>query len=377
MVYLDNAATTRVSEAAAQKAYAMMTQGFGNASSSHTLGRAAARELETARGIVARSLGACPDEIVFLSGGTEGDNWALQSGAMLNRRWGKHIISSAAEHDAVRKTLDSLEAAGFSVTRLRPEPDGSISPESVRSALREDTILVSLMLVNNETGAVTDIAAVSRLLREAAPRALLHTDAVQAYLKQPLDTRALDVDLLTVSGHKVHAPKGIGALYIKRGVNLPPLLHGGPHEGGRRAGTEAIPNIAAFGTAVEECRGSLGETMEKLRALRALAVSRLREENPGLVVIGGGAPQILSVSLPGYKSEVLLNYLEAREIYVSKSSACKRGGRSHVLEALALPGPVIDGALRISFSCMNTLEDVHALCDALCDAREELLPARR
>jgi len=377
LIYLDNAATTQVCEAAARKAYELMTRGFGNASSTHALGRAAAKELEQARAIVAKSLNAKPGEIVFTSGGTEGDNLALKSGAALNRRWGAHIISSTVEHDAVRKTLDSLENQGFEVTRLTPEPDGSVSPERVRAALRPETILVSLMLVNNETGGVTDIAAISRILREAALRALLHCDAVQAYLKLPLDARALDVDLLTVSGHKIHAPKGVGALYVKKSLNLPPLLHGGPHEGGRRAGTEALPNIAALGVAVQEGYVNLKENTERMRGLRARAVSRLLEEIPGLTVIGGGAPHILSVSLPGYRSEVLLNYLDAKEIYVSKSSACKRGGRSHVLEALALPGAVVDGALRISFSRMSTQADIDILCDTLRGAARELVTAVR
>ena len=373
--YLDNAATTKVCEEAAQAALAAMTENYGNPSSTHTKGREANRLLEAARKQVAAALGCAPGELVFTSCGSESDNWAILGGAEAMKRKGKHIISSAVEHDAVRKSLDFLEKEGYEITRLQPDGTGAIPLERVRAALRPDTILVSLMMVNNETGAVNDIAAVARMLKAENSIALLHTDAVQGFLKVPFAAKTLGADMITISGHKIHAPKGIGALYIRSGLKLPSYILGGGQERGMRAGTEATPQIAAFGTAAEIGSMKMAEATKTMAELRAHAIDRLTAEVDGLVVIGGGSPHILSISLPGYRSEVLMNFLEARSIYTSKSSACKKGGRSHVLEAIGLPANVIDGALRISFSRYTTREDIDALCDALRDAKQSLFPS--
>ena len=370
--YLDNAATTMVCPEAAEAALQAMTLCYGNPSSTHAKGREAKKLLDRARGQVAAALDCAPGELVFTSCGSESDNWALLGGAEAMRRRGKHVISSAVEHDAVRKSLDELEARGFEVTRLRPNALGGIDPSAVAEALREDTILVSLMLVNNETGAVTDISAVSRLLKEAGSPALLHTDAVQGFMKLPFRAKTLGADLISVSGHKIHAPKGIGALYIRSGLRLKPLLVGGAQENGRRAGTEAMPQIAAFGAACEAARAGFAENTARMAALRESCIETLHREIPELLVLGGGAPHILSVSMPGWRSEVLINWLEAQEIYVSRSSACKKGARSHVLEAIGLRPAVIDGAIRIGFSRFSTQEDVEALCRGLKEARERL-----
>ena len=371
-IYLDNAATTCVCPEAAAAALEAMTVNYGNPSSTHRMGREAKKCLDTARSCVSRALGCTPEELYFTSCGSEGDNWAIVRGAEYNSRRGRHIISSAAEHSAVLKSLEYLEARGFEITRLSPRANGAVAVEDVLAALRPDTCLITLMLVNNETGAVTDIAGITKAVRTANPNTLIHTDAVQAFLKVPFSAKTLGADMITVSGHKVHAPKGIGALYIRRGLNLPPYILGGGQESGRRAGTESLPLIAAFGAACEAARPGLAEAQARMAALREHTVSRLTAENPQLVVLGGGAPQILSVSLPGWRSEVLMNWLEAKEIYVSKSSACKKGGRSYVLEEMGLPAPVIDGALRISFSRFTTMEEADALCDALREARERL-----
>ena len=373
--YLDNAATTKVCDEAAQAALAAMTENYGNPSSTHTKGREANRLLEKARKQVSAALGCTPGELIFTSCGSESDNWAIINGAEAMRRRGKHIISSAVEHDAVRKSLDFLEKEGYEITRLQPDGTGAIPLERVRAALRPDTILVSLMMVNNETGAVNDIAAVARMLKAENSIALLHTDAVQGFLKVPFSAKTLGADMITISGHKIHAPKGIGALYIRSGLKLPPYILGGGQERGIRAGTEATPQIAAFGTAAEIGSAKMAEATKTMAELRAHAIDRLTAEVDGLVVIGGGSPHILSISLPGYRSEVLMNFLEARGIYTSKSSACKKGGRSHVLEAIGLPANVIDGALRISFSRYTTREDIDALCDALRDAKQSLFPS--
>lgn len=373
--YLDNSATTRVCPEAAEAAMLAMTEIYGNPSSTHTKGREAKQLLDKSRKQVADALGCTVQELVFTSCGSESDNWAILNGAELMRRKGMHIISSQVEHDAVRKSLDELERRGFEVTRLKPDETGAIPVQAVMEALRPDTVLVTLMLVNNETGAVTDIGAIAKAMKKTGSQALLHTDAVQAFMKLPFTVKTLGADLVSVSGHKIHAPKGIGALYIKNGVKLKPYLLGGGQENGRRAGTEAMPQIAAFGAACQTAREHLQENYERMAALRQLAIDALRRDIPELVVIGGGAPHILSISLPGWRSEVLMNYMEAREIYVSKSSACKKGGRSHVLEAIGLAPKVIDGAIRIGLSRFTTQEDILALCAALKEARSKLAHA--
>lgn len=341
-----------------------MLESYGNPSSTHRKGREAAKLLEESRSRVAEALGAAASEVVFTSGGSESDTWALLSGAESMKRRGRHVISSLVEHDAVRRSLEALEERGFEVTRLKPDGTGRIDPEAVRQALREDTVLVSLMMVNNETGAVTDIREISRVMKHAGSGALLHTDAVQAFRKVPFSARSLGADLISVSGHKIHAPKGIGALYIRSGLRLKPLILGGNQESGRRAGTEPLPQIAAFAAACGE-----DPAADRIRALKDLAVSRLTAAVPELQYLRTEAPHILSVSMPGWRSEVLMNFLETREISVSKSSACKQGKRSHVLEALGLRPEVIDGALRIGLSRYNTEEDIDALAAGLSDAR--------
>ena len=371
-VYLDNAATTRVCPEAADIAYKTMLETYGNPSSTHTKGREAKAVLDNARKQLAAALDCAPGEVYFTSCGSEGDNWAIINGAESMRRKGLHIISSEVEHDAVRKSMDELKRRGFEVTMLKPESDGSISPEAVAAELRPDTVLVSLMMVNNETGAVTDIAAVAKALKKAKSIALLHTDAVQGFMKVPFSAKRLGADMITVSGHKIHAPKGIGALYIKTGVKIKPYIIGGAQESGLRAGTEAMPQIAAFGKACELAKASMNDATERMAQLRQYAAGRIVAEMPEAVIIGGGAPHILSVSLPGWRSEVLMNFLEARSVFVSRSSACKKGGRSHVLEAMGLPAEVIDGAVRISLSRYTTKDELDELCSALKDAHDTL-----
>ena len=370
--YLDNSATTRVCPEAAQAAMEAMLETYGNPSSTYTKGREAKKLVDRARRQVSAALGCEPAELVFTSCGSESDNWALLSGAEAMCRKGKHIITSLVEHDAIRKSAEELERRGYEVTYLKPDRTGVIEPDALREALRPDTILVSLMLVNNETGAVTDLAAMSRVLKEEKSQALLHTDAVQGFMKLDFTPKSLGCDLVSISGHKVHAPKGIGALYIRKGLRLHPLIVGGAQEEGRRAGTEAVPQIAAFGEACRIAKDGLHNNISHMASLKGMAARELSEAIPGLCMLETAAPHILSVSLPGYRSEVLMNFLEAREIYVSRSSACKKGARSHVLEAIGMDARKIDGALRIGFSRYNTTEDVTALVEALRDASRTL-----
>ena len=290
--YLDNAATTRVCPEAAQAALYAMTEGYGNPSSTHTKGRQAARLLSHAREQVAAALGCEAQELVFTSCGSESDNWAILGGAEANRRVGGHIISSAVEHDAVRKSLDELERRGFTVTRLRPDASGAIRVEDVRDALREDTALVTLMLVNNETGGVTDIAAIARELRLRSSHALLHTDAVQGFLKVPFSAKTLGADLISISGHKIHAPKGVGALFIRRGLRLRPFIAGGGQENGRRAGTEAVSQICAFGEAAELGALAAKESQARMAALKASIVEKLSAALPDVLFVDSAAPHI-------------------------------------------------------------------------------------
>ena len=375
-VYLDNAATTRVCPEAAQAAMDAMLEHYGNPSSQHRLGRDAKKLLDGSRESVAAALGCKPEELYFTSCGTESDSWAIRCGAMYARRVGKHIISSMAEHDAIRQALTLMEDQGFEVTRLKPEKDGSISISSVMDALREDTCLVSLMMVNNETGGVTDIAGIAKAMRDRGSRALLHTDAVQGFLKLPFSASALGADMISISGHKIHAPKGIGALYIRSGLNLQPLLPGGGQESGKRSGTEALPAIAAFGAASRIGAEAMDEALPRMSAIKRYITDRVMSECDGAAVVESAAPHIICLSLPGNRSETILNLLDSRDICVSRGSACKKGRRSHVLESIGMKPAVIDGAIRISLSRYTTMSDAEAVCDALRDARKGLFRGR-
>ncbi len=374
MIYLDNAATTPVCAEAAQAAMEAMTAHFGNPSSTHAPGREARQMLIQARETIASTLGAQPGEVTFTSGGSEGDNWAIRGACKAQRHKGRHIISSLTEHDAVRKSLDYMESQGWEVTCLAPGPDGAVSVDDVAAALRPDTALVSLMLVNNETGAVTDIPAVARAIRAAGSAALLHTDAIQAYMKMPFTVKSLGADIVTLSGHKIGAPKGVGAQYVRAGLRLPPLVLGGGQEEGRRSGTENMPGICALAAAAKAAKADR-DAPARMAALRQGIVDALSPALPDMAVIGGGAPHILCLSLPGYRSEVLLNYLDALGICVSKGSACKRGARSHVLEAMGLPAKVIDGAIRVSLSRFTSKDETDAFCRGLLQAANSLCKA--
>ena len=371
--YLDNAATTQTRPEAAQAAVTAMTEEWGNPSSRYAFGQEASGRLKEHRAQVAAGLGCRPEEVYFLSCGTEGDNWAIAAAVEKNRRKGKHIITTAIEHAAVLEPIRELERQGYEVTWLQPDQQGIITAEQVEAALRPDTILVAMMLVNNELGTVLPVAETARAIRAARCPALLHCDAVQGFLKVPFTPEGLGVDTLAVSGHKVHAPKGIGALYIRRGLRLPPLIRGGGQEEGLRSGTEPTAQTAAFAAAVEAGRASLERDLAHMRELKDYAARTLREQVPGLELIGAGtAPHILPVTLPGYKSEVVLRFLSDRGIYVSSGSACHKGKPSHVYAALKLPKPQLDVILRISFSYDTAREDVDALVQGLKEAQAQL-----
>ena len=369
MHYFDNAATTRVyPEASLRAAHAMNTL-YGNPSSLHKAGREAAAELARARHAVAAAIGAADGEVVFTSGGTEGDNQAIQSAVFAARRVGRHLITTAVEHPAVLEPIRAFQAKGFDVTFLKPEKDGAVTVEALEAALRDDTALVSVMLVNNETGAVNPVAAMREAMTRRGSRAVLHCDAVQGLFKVPINVHALGVDMLTVSAHKIHAPKGAGALYIRQGFRAIPILLGGGQERTLRSGTENLPSIAGFGVAAHLGRERFAETARRMLELRRYFDARLAADVPEAHVnFAGGVPHIASVCLPGCRSEVVLRILSDRDVYVSAGSACAKGKRSHVLTACGLPSDVIDCTIRVSFSEMNEEADIDALVSGLAAA---------
>ena len=373
MIYFDNAATTAPSGAAIEAAQAAMTAAFMNPSSGHTAGRKAAALLKKARGQVAEALGCQPEELCFTSGGTEADNLAIFSAAKQLRHRGRHLITTAVEHPAVLECFKELERQGFVLSVLEPDETGSITLNSFLAALKHDTVFASVMLVNNESGAVQPVREMAAALKAKNPQALFHTDAVQAFLKVPFTPKSLGVDLVSISAHKIHGLRGAGALYVRKGLHLSPLLYGGGQEGGLRSGTEALPAIAAFGAAAAEGKKYFHENVRKMTEIRDFLLNAIPEriENAKIVYMPQ-APHVLNISLPDCRSEVILNCLDAEGICVSKSSACKRGGRSHVLEAMHVPAAVIDGAVRLSFSAENSLEEAETLVDALYRAHERV-----
>ena len=365
-IYLDNAATTRVCPEAARAALEAMTEGYGNPSSGYALGQAAAAALKEHRAAVAGRLGCAPEELVFTSCGTEGDNWAVRAAAEYGRRKGRHIITTAIEHAAVLEPVKALAAQGYEVTYLKPDRSGHVSADALRAALRPDTVLVSMMLVNNETGCIFPVAETARLLRERKSRALLHCDAVQGFLKVPCDPEAWGVDMMSLSAHKLGGPKGVGALYISdRFRNVRPLLPGGGQERGLRSGTEATAQIAGFAKAVELRLAGYDAKIAHMAALRDYCREKLLTI-PGMAPVAAGtAPHILAVSMAGYPSANIVTDLGAQGICISAGSACHQGKASHVVSALGLDRRTAAGVIRISFSPDNTTSDVDALYDAL------------
>ena len=360
MIYLDHAATTKISPAARDAMIAALDT-YGNPSSVHTLGQQASAELGRARETIARQLGASPREIYFTSGGSEGDNQALLTGAKNGAAAGKrHIISTAMEHHAVLHTLEALEQQGFSVTYLKPDSEGRISPRQLEEAIRPDTALVSVMYVNNETGSIQPIRELAAVCH--GHEIPLHTDAVQAVGHIPVDVKADGVDFLTLSAHKFHGPRGIGALYVRRGIRLHSLIDGGGQERGKRAGTENLPGIVGMAAALEEETAQLKKHMDYVEGLRNTLVAGLREipharinESPQ-----HHAPGIVNVSFAGVEGESLLLLLDGAGICASAGSACSAGSLepSHVLLSMGIPRDIAQGSLRLSLDHSNTPEEV-------------------
>lgn len=362
-IYLDNSATTRVCEKSAEKVLELMTQCYGNPSSLHKKGLEAQREVAHARQAVAVSLGAQPREIIFTSGGTEANNLAVLGGAAAGRRRGKRIVTTAIEHPSVLEPMRQLEKEGFEVVFLTPDADGRVPEEAVLKAVTGDTILISVMAVNNELGSIQPIEVLKKAVKRAGAPALVHVDGVQAYGKLPLRPEKLGIDLLTVSGHKIHGPKGVGALYVSKNARILPRTFGGGQERELRPGTEAAPLIAGLGAAAEELPDwrQAYSRMEKLRDYTLQKLSGLEGVEVNSPV--EGLPYLLNFSALGIRSETMLHFLAQRGIYVSSGSACAKGKQSHVLKAAGLPDSRISSAIRVSFSRENTERDADALAE--------------
>ena len=376
-IYLDNSATTRVCEKSAEKVLELMTQCYGNPSSLHKKGLEAQREVAHARQVVAVSLGAQPREIIFTSGGTEANNLAVLGGAAASRRRGKRIVTTAIEHPSVLEPMRQLEKEGFEVVFLTPDADGRVPEEAVLKAVTGDTILISVMAVNNELGSIQPIEVLKKAVKRAGAPALVHVDGVQAYGKLPLRPEKLGIDLLTVSGHKIHGPKGVGALYVSKNARILPRTFGGGQERELRPGTEAAPLIAGLGAAVEELPDwrQAYSRMEKLRDYTLQKLSGLEGVEVNSPV--EGLPYLLNFSALGIRSETMLHFLAQRGIYVSSGSACAKGKQSHVLKAAGLPDSRISSAIRVSFSRENTERDVDALAEGVREGLACLARARR
>ncbi len=368
MVYLDNSSTTNPCEKSVEYTVRCMRENWGNPSSLHTLGINAEIRMDEARNAVARVLHCRKEEIIFTGSGTEANNTAIFGAAKKNLKRGKRIVTTSIEHPSVLEAVKQLETQGFEVIYLRPNASGSISVKDIEAAVNKETVLVSIMLVNNETGAVQPVReAVNAVKRVGAP-ALVHTDAVQAFGKLPIDLTKLGVDLLTASAHKIHGPKGVGVLYVRRGVHIPPLVVGGGQEGGMRSGTESTPLISGLLGAIEELP-NLNEQLQVQKELWQYAAKKLY--GTGLVEINSDEnclPYILNISVLGYRSETLLHFLEAEDIFVSSGSACAKGEGSYVLREIGLDRRRVDSALRLSFSRFNTKEEIDILAEAIVKA---------
>ncbi len=365
MHYLDNSATTAVLPEAVDAMTKLMVTDFGNPSSQHSMGIKAAKELKNYRQKVAKVMGADAQEITFTSGGTESINTAIFGAAYKNRHIGRHIVTSEIEHSAVKNACKRLQEDGYIVTYLKPDETGHISAEDFENALREDTILVSLMLVNNEVGTLQPVEKIGSILKSKAPKAIFHIDAVQGLFRVPLTPKKWNCHLMSVSGHKIGAPKGIGALYISKDIKIRPYIVGGGQENGMRSGTEPMPNIAGFATACEIRQKNMSEDLKHINELSNYLKTELKRHIPWAVQNGEpDVPHVFNVSLEGCKSEVMLRVLESREVYVSAGSACAKGKESTVLKAMGLNNKRIDSAIRVSFAPFNTKEDINALIDA-------------
>lgn len=373
-IYLDHAATTRPCEPVIAAITDCLTHHYANPSSLHRAGLDAQLVMDEARKTIALALGAQPQHLLFTSGATEASNLALRGASAAYGKRRRHIVTSAVEHASVRSTVDALEAQGFSVTRVFPDADGSFHAQDFMEAVTEDTCLISMMLVENETGRILPVERVFRYVKRKFPQTVTHCDAVQAFMKLPVNVEDLRADLLSVSAHKIHGPKGCGALYVRRGIRLIPIVTGGKQEQGLRPGTEASPLIAGFGAAVRYMQPTMHERFQAVQQLRGQILAMIGDTE-GLLLNSDpeGSPYIVNFSVKGIRSETMLHFLESREIFVSSGSACSKGAKSGVLSAYGIPDDRLDSAIRVSFSEETTLADLERLIAAVREGQNSLI----
>ena len=375
MIYLDNSATTKPCKEAVEAMMQAMTENWANPSALYSFGIETGRQLRSARHAVAAAMGAEPDRVFFTSGGTEADNWAIFSTVKRFGKRGKHIITTAIEHHAIGHCMKELEAQGFEVTYLQPDSTGTVTLDALKAALRKDTILVSIMMVNNEVGSVMPIAQMAKLTHKLCPDAVFHTDAVQGFLKVPFAAKTLGADLISVSSHKVHGPKGVGALYISpRLKSFPAFMIGGGQEGNYRSGTEGTPAIFGFAAACTAVAAAYKEDASAEKALISSLADKLSTLE-GIHINGSHeAPHVLSIAVPGVPTQNSINILQDHGICVSAGSACAKGHRSHVLEAMKVAPEIIDGTFRVSICKDTTESELEQLYTVI---RDEILPRAR
>ena len=375
MIYLDNSATTKPCTEAVEAMTKALTENWGNPSALYTFGIETARQLRTARQAVAAAMGAEPDRVFFTSGGTEADNWAVFGTVKRMGKRGKHIITTAIEHHAILNCMKDLESQGFEVTYLQPDSQGRITLDALKAALRKDTILVSIMMVNNEVGSVMPISAMAKLTHKLCPDAIFHTDAVQGFQKITFAAKTLGADLISVSSHKVHGPKGVGALYISpRLKSFPAMMLGGGQEGNYRSGTEGTPAIFGFAAACAAVCASFKTDSAREKALLDGFAEKLSQLE-GVRINGcHEAPHILSIAIPGVPTQNTINIAQDHGICLSAGSACAKGHRSHVLTAMKVSPEAIDGSFRISLCRDTTDEELDVLYRVI---KDEILPRAR
>lgn len=372
-IYLDNAATTRPCAEAVEAAVEAMTVNYGNPSSLHKAGLEAQLLVDKARRIIAGSIGADPSCVYFTSGATESNNLALRGAAGAYGRRKKKIVISAVEHASVDETASALEAQGFEVVRVSPREDGRLYSADFLNACDENTFLISMMLVNNETGYILPVKETFTAVKRKYPDIITHCDCVQGYMKLPVKVNAMCADMISLSAHKIHGVKGVGAIYIKKGVRVVPIVTGGKQEKGIRSGTESVPLIAAFGAAAEKLLPTIGERYERVGALKKYLLDRLSGiDGTAVNSPEDGSPYVVNISAEGRRSEIMLHFLESKEIYVSSGSACSKGQQSGVLGQFGIKDKRADSAIRISMTAETTEEELDRLAEAIAEGFEKV-----
>ena len=371
MIYFDNAATTRPSAEVCQ-AVAKGLKNFGNPSSLHRLGLESEKLVTCARDAIAEAIGADSSEIYFTSGATESSNTAILGAAKKFGKRKKKIVTTSVEHPSVAGVCTYLENEGFEIVRIAPDEKGKINARDIISAVDDNTFLVSCMLVNNENGAILPIDKAFSAIKRRFPSVLTHCDCVQAFMKIPVKAKKLSADMISLSGHKIHGPKGIGALYVKKGVKIPSLVHGGGQEQNFRSGTESVPLICGFGKAVEQLAPHISERFEHVKSLQAYLFEQCEKQGIHVNSDNECSPYVNSIAVENLKSEVLLHFLEEREIYISSGSACSKGKKSSVLKEFGVQEKYLDSTIRISFCAENTQNEIDELMSAIAEAKNKL-----